>query len=244
MVPTSFLSRLSQDYATISGGRVAAAISYTESGQGPFADALQWNREREARWQQEAAAQKPEGKLAPITTQPNATQDINWGLVAVNVGFANGNVVYTTDYMQVADLALKDAKSKLDQAFREAGIITKPPVDFSLSQYDGSLKVGAHPQQKEIQALFATDKSLAYHVREAFALKDLAIGMQKDALYADAYTRTYATKGKQAAIALADLFRSLDRANSRFSYMPSGIDVAVNGLSQQDYLLAVAKELG
>jgi hypothetical protein len=223
--------------------RVSKAIEYTASGKGPLAQEIGWSRAQDARRKQAEIAggvRKGESNV-PEAAQ---TQDINWGLVNLNLGNANGEVIYTTDVSRVAELALKDANTKLDSAFAAAGISNTPPVEFSLSQFDGSLIVGEHPQKGEISALLEKTPTLAYSVREAFALKSQAIATEKGAIYAEAYQRAYASKGKAAADALTDLFLSLKDQPPRLRYGQSGIETRVGGVSDAEYLASISARLG
>lgn len=215
--------------------RIKKAVEFTQSGQGPFADALQATSAKNA-----TSAVKAENAAAPT----KISDDIDWGLVSANLGYANNNVIYTTDLSRVAELAMKDASTKLDAAFAQAGISNNPPVDFSLSRYDGSLEVGNHPQKDKIEALLAGNPDLAHDVREAFVLKANANITEKGSLYAEAYQRTYASKGKAAADALTSLFLSLGDKTPSFRYGADGLSALYDGQSEISYLASIAGRLG
>ena len=215
--------------------RIKKAIEFTQSGQGPFADALNANVAKNT-----TSTAKVENSSAPAKT----SNDIDWGLVSANLGFANNNVIYTTDISRVAELAMKDATSKLDTAFAQAGISNNPSVDFTLSRYDGSLEVGNHPQKDKIEALLASNPDLAHDVREAFVLKANATVTEKGSLYADAYQRTYASKGKAAADALTSLFLSIGDKTPTFRYSADGLAALYDGQSENNYLASIAGRLG
>jgi hypothetical protein len=215
--------------------RIKKAIEFTQSGQGPFADALKNDAAKNA-----TSIGGVEKTAAPAKVE----NDIDWGSVSANLGRVNNNVIYTTDISRVAELALKDATAKLDAAFTQAGISNTPPVDFTLSRYDGSLVVGDHPQKDKIEALLADNPELAHDVREAFVLKDNAIVTEKGALYAEAYQRTYASKGKAAADALTSLFFSIADKPPTFRYGAEGLATLYGGQSDNSYLASIAGRLG
>lgn len=215
--------------------RIKKAIEFSQSGQGPFADALKNDAAKNA---------SSIGGVEKTAAPAKAENDIDWGLVSANLGYANGNVIYTTDISRVAELAMKDATSKLDAAFAQADISNNPPVDFTLSRYDGSLVVGNHPQKDKIEALFASNPELKHDVREALALKENAVVTEKGSLYAEAYQRTYASKGKAAADALTDLFIALGDKTPSFQYSADGLSALYNGQSESSYLASIAGRLG
>ncbi len=215
--------------------RIKKTVEFTQSGQGPFSNSLQANVVKNT-----ATSAKAENSAA--TTK--VSNDIDWASVNLNLGNANGGVIYTTDVSRVAELAMKDATSKLDAAFAQAGISNNPPVNFTLSRYDGSLEVGNHPQKDKIQALLASNPELAHDVREAFVLKANATVTEKGSLYADAYQRTYASKGKAAADALTSLFLSIGDKAPNFRYSADGLAALYDGQSENSYLASIAGRLG
>lgn len=223
--------------------RIKKAIAYTQSKNASFDESLSANQSRVDRSQAAKNASNSQ-KSQAISSAEKIPDDINWGEVSGNLGAANGNVIYTTDLARIADLALKDATAKLDKAFADAGISNDPSVNFTLSRYDGDLVVGDHPQKEKIEALFADNPQLKYDVREAFALKDQAVATQKGSIYADAYQRSYASKGKAAADALTDIFLSLPDSHPTYRYGAQGIKTFYNGQSDDTYLAYIAGRLG
>lgn len=215
--------------------RIKKAIEYTQSGQGPLGGGLK----------NDAAKNAPSiGGVEKTAAPTKAENDIDWALVSFNLGHANNNMIYSTDISRVAELAMKDATSKLDAAFAKAGISNNPPVDFTLSRYDGSLVVGGHPQKDKIEALFANNPSLTQDVREAFVLKEQAVSLEKASIYTQSYQRTYASKGKAAADALTDLFISLGDKAPSFRYGADGLASLYDGQSESSYLASIAGRLG
>ncbi len=215
--------------------RIKNAIEFTQQGKGIFQQAVEKNGS------QSSSVSTP-AEISSSSAR-SEVQDIDWGLVSANLGAANGNIIYTTDTQEIANLALKDAQSKLDSAFAAAGISNSPPVEFTLSRYDGSLVVKDHPAKEAIESVLASAPELKEDVRTAFVLKEQAVYTQKGAIYAEAYHRTYASKGKEAADALADKFLSLKDVVPTFHYGQSGIETRYDGKSEQDYLASIASIL-
>lgn len=212
--------------------RIKNAIEFTQQGKGIFQQAIQKNITAGT-----APSQSAENSAV---TRSSEGEDIDWGLVSANLGAANGNIIYTTDTLEIANLALEDAQSKLDTAFALAGISNAPPVEFTLSRLDGSLEVKDHPAKDNIEALLANNPELKEDVRTAFVLKEQAIYTEKGSIYAEAYHRIYASKGKEAADALADKFLSLKQVVPTFRYGQAGIDTLYEGKNAQDYLASIA----
>jgi hypothetical protein len=181
---------------------------------------------------------------ADAAADVEAEAEIDAASVSRNLGAANGGQgIRTEDLTGVADLALADARQKLDQAFALGNIPNTPPISLSIDAM-GSLVVGEHPNQASIETLLAENVDLANDVRTAHALKENAVTWEKASLYTLAHEQTSREKGASAADGLTELFLSIGDEDAQLRYGSSGLDLSYSGASPKDYLASIASRLG
>jgi hypothetical protein len=166
----------------------------------------------------------------------------DWGNVFFNLSAADG-AVHIEDMARVADVAMRDAKSRLDAAFSMAGIRNSPAVQLSFD-IGGQLCFEAHPQKEQIVSLFKENPELERNVHTAMCLKENDVSWQKAELYTEMYQRAYGFRGKAAAQAVSAIFLSLVHPRTSFRYDSSGFTASFNGQTEQGYLAGVRDALG
>lgn len=175
-------------------------------------------------------------------TDTSASSVPDWGNVFFNLSAADG-AVHIEDMARVADAAMRDAKNRLDAAFRVAGIRNVPAVQLSFD-LGGQLCFEAHPQKEQIVSLFRDNPELERNVRTAMCLKENAVSWQKAELYTEMYQTAYGLRGKAGAQAVSAIFLSLVHPRTSFRYDSSGFTASFNGQAEQEYLAGVGDALG
>lgn len=167
---------------------------------------------------------------------------VSYAQIANQIGAADG-VIYTTDLQKLADLATADAERRVSSALRQSDLgALRPAPKFSVGR-DGQLAID-HPRKAEIEAAFARDATLSQDLRDAINLQGGAARTQADSLYAQAYQRTYASAGAEAAGALAQRYGGLGGPNATLTFEDGRLSTQIDGGSITDYLGRVAGRLG